>query len=687
MGVRDQILVRMYSVLSLLMAAALVVVLRVVWIQFSDAEELRRVGIRQSQSIKVLPARRGAILDSRGRALAINIPRYELALDPTAVGFQAARASFVEDLSRITGKSRQFLMDRISARPSERFVRLLSLSEEQWRQVETWDVPGVILEQQFRRRYVYENTAAHVLGHVDVDGIGKAGLELQYDAVLTGTPGRRMLLRDRRGVRRVDAAGTVLPPRDGDAIVLTIDLVHQTIMEEELARGVEETGAARGTAVAVDPNTGAILGMANWPTFDPNRPESYPREQWRNHAVTDRMEPGSTFKLVAAIAALEQGATTMDREVDTGEGWAVFHGRTMRDTKAHGTIPFTDVIALSSNVGMARTASLLRRGDLYRYARDLGFGGKSWIDLPGEVGGLLKKTSHWSGTTLTSMSIGYEVDVTALQLLMAYAALANGGLLRQPYVVAEQRDVFGNVLWRAAGDPARGDSVRRVFRQSTAAMLRPAFEKVVNAGTARPAQVDGLRIAGKTGTARKVQNGSYGGGYRATFVGFYPADAPQVAMVVVMDEPRTSIYGGAAAAPVFRRIAERWTRINPALAPQVNPRDSLMVPDVRNLPLAAARRILRLHGFQATTKGAEPAFVADQRPGPGLLHRRGGTVQLHQDEKRPIRAQVSGLGRRSELFYLTAAIENEHLVEPDSLARRAYVAAMRLSNHAGGGEE
>ena len=687
MGVRDQILVRMYSALSLLMAAALIVVLRLVWIHVSDTDELRRAGLRQAQSFKVLPARRGTILDSRGRALAINVSRYELALDPTATGFEEAQAALVRDLTRLTGKSRKTLADRIAARSSDQFVRLLSLSEEQWREVESWDVPGVILEQQFSRRYVYEKTAAHVLGHVDLDGTGKAGLELQYNDVLTGTPGRRMLLRDRRGVRRVDAAGTVLPPKDGETIVLTIDLVHQTVMEEELARGVEETGAARGMAMAVDPNTGAILGLANCPTFDPNQPEAYPRDQWRNHAITDRMEPGSTFKLIAAIAALEQGATSMDRVVDTGEGWAVFHGRTMHDTQAHGKISFADVIALSSNVGMARTATLMRRGDLYRYARDLGFGGKTWIDLPGEVGGLLKKTSQWSGTTLTSMSIGYEVDVTPLQLLMAYAALANGGLLRQPYVVAEHWDVLGNVLWRAADDPARGDSVRRVFRKSTSALLRPAFEKAVNAGTAQRAKIDGLRIAGKTGTARKVQHGAYGRGYRSTFVGFYPAEDPQVAMIVVMDEPKTSIYGGAAAAPVFRRIAERWTKMAPAPAPPLNPRDSLTVPDVRGLPLAAARRILRLRGFESTTIGSDSDVVADQYPGPGMIHRRGGAVELQQDENRAHAVQMNALGKRSELFYLTATMENEHVASSDSLARRAYVAAMRLSDQAGGSQE
>ena len=675
-------MVRMYLVLSLIMAASLCVSLRVVWLHWADGSELRNTGLRQARSQKILPPRRGTILDNKGRALAINIPRYELALDPTAAGFEAQRHAFVRDLARLTGQPRTILNDRIAGRSSDQFVRLLTLSEAQWHEISTWDTPGVILEHDFRRRYVYDETAAHLLGHVDLDGQGKAGLELQYDAVLAGTPGRRTLLRDRRGVRRVDAAGTVVPARDGETVVLTIDLVRQTILEEELARGAKEAGAIWATAIAVDPTTGAVLSLANWPTFDPNQPEEYPRAQWRNHAANDRMEPGSTFKLVTAVAALEQGATTMDRLVDTGSGWAVFYGRTMRDTKAHGKIPFSDVIALSSNVGIAKTATRLRRGDLYRYARDLGFGQKTWIDLPGEVGGLLKKTGQWSGTTLTSLSIGYEVDVTALQLLMAYAALANGGLLLQPYVVAERRDVLGNVLWCAADDPARKDSVRRVFGAATAAALRPAFEEVVSRGTAKRAFIAGLRVAGKTGTARKVESGTYGTGYRATFVGFYPVDAPLVAMIVVLDEPRTSIYGGRVAAPVFRRIVERWSMLDPPPPPHLIPRGTLTVPDVSNMPVAAARRLLRLSGFRARTASGEMAIVASQEPAAGTAYQEGTSVYLHADAVKILGSQVDGLGKRSALFYLTVEADSTAIGEPDSFARQVRVAAMTLSKKA-----
>ena len=654
----------MYVVLTLLSLVPLCVAGQVVWIYLIDGAELRAQGQRQAQSQTELPAKRGTILDRAGRALVVNAPRYDLALDPTVAGFSDVQASFFGKLSRLTGHSARGFRRKMQQRTSKKFVRLTTLTEDQKRAVVSWGVPGVILQQKFARRYNYKKTAAHLLGHVDVDGVGKAGLELHYDAFLRGVPGRRALLRDRRGHRRIDVEGTVVEPRDGRTLVLTIDLIRQTILEEELARGIAEAGAQRGAAIAVDPKTGAVLALANAPTYDPNRPQAYATAARRNHAITDRMEPGSTFKLVGAAAALERGVVSMDEPVDTGQGWITIHGRTMRDTHANGVIPFGDVIVLSSNVGMAKTAQKLRQGDLYQYARNLGFGQQTWIDLPGEVGGLLKKTSRWSGTTLTSMSIGYEVDVTALQMVMAYAALANGGLLVQPYVVAERRDLTGRTLWRADEDPARRDSVRRVFDAETARMLRPAFEDVVNRGTAKKAQVEGLAIAGKTGTARKAAGGSYGTDYRATFVGFFPADDPQVAMVVVLDEPKASIYGGLVAAPVFQRVATRWIGTFPAVAERLAPVDALPgiqekpVPDVTNRPATAAAHRLRAAGYRVAPFEPSTRLVAGQAPAAGTLAKPGALVRLtFAGEAAPsveTMPDLNGLGAREAMLWLQA---------------------------------
>ncbi len=647
MNIRDQILSRMYVVLTGLTVLALVIVGQLVWLQVDRGEDLREAGLRQRQSQELLPPERGDIVDASGRALAVNSPRYDLALDPTALGFEAQKDDFLYRLAKLTGTSSTQLHRQIDRRKSEQFVKLLNLTLEQRTEIASWNIPGVVLEERFQRRYVYGKTAAHVLGHVDVDGVGKAGLELEYDEYLRGKAGRRTLLRDRRGYRRVDADGIVIPPKDGQMLVLTIDLIRQTIMEEELAAGVADARANRGSAIAVDPHTGAILAIANVPTFDPNAPLDAPVYAWRNSAITDRLEPGSAFKLIGASAALETGITSMDRLVDTGDGELVLNGRTLNDTHSHGEIPFSEVISKSSNVGMALTAQQMSAEQLYKYARNYGFGQKTWVDLPGEVAGLLKRTNRWSRTTKASLIIGYEVDVTPLQMVMAYAALANGGLLRQPYIVSERRDVTGHVLWRAADDPARTDSIRRILQPETVQTLLPAFINVVREGTARKAQTEEFTIAGKTGTARKVVRGRYGRGYRATFVGFYPAEDPQVAMIVVLDEPRTSIYGGEVAAPIFRRIAERWiaTFSDPTLPPPTPDSPPLLEKLVRQ---AWAQQDEASERSPAGTRLVSERSRVARTGGDAPVH---STPLVHTSEVMP---DVIGLDARAAWFLLAA---------------------------------
>ena len=518
MDPKDSILARMYVVLTLLTAAPILIVGQMLRIHLAEGAELRARGERQASSFVAIPAVRGAIFDRNGRTLAVNTARYDLALDPTIEGFQQVANSFFERLSKLTGTPAGTFRRRVRQRTSPQYVQLVrGISERQKEEVESWAIPGLILDPTFARRYNYGSAAAHVLGYVSPEGRGLDGLELQYDEVLRGTDGRQAVKRDRLGRIKAYVDGQVVEPKHGESLVLTIDLVRQTILEEELARGIQETGAKAGSAVALDPETGAILAMANVPTYDVNRPAGYPADARRNRAITDRLEPGSTFKLVTAVAAIEQDAVEMEDSVETGDGWVVLQGRTLRDTHAHGTIPFREVIAVSSNVGTAKIATRLDRGTFYQYARNLGFGQPTWVDLPGEVPGRLKRPSEWSGTSLTSMSIGYEVDVTPLQLATAYAALANRGLLVRPHIVAERRDVTNEITWSM-----RQDSVRRAFKAVTAEEILPAFEEVVLDGTAELARVEGLPIAGKTGTARKVSRGSYvPGAYRASFVGFF----------------------------------------------------------------------------------------------------------------------------------------------------------------------
>ncbi|MDX1531994.1 MAG: penicillin-binding protein 2, partial [Rhodothermales bacterium] len=547
MNARTAILTRLYVVLTLLALVPVAIAAQLVLLYVGEGAELRAQGERQASSFVTTPAVRGALLDRAGRTLAVNTARYEVALDPTAPGFEAQAEAFYAELARLTGRSAASWRRAVASRSSRQYVLLLrELDEAKKEQLEALGVPGLILTPRFARRYNYGRLGAHVLGHVDTDLTGTAGVELHYDRYLRGQEGRQPVQRDRRGIVRAVAGGAVVEPAHGEQLVLTIDLVLQSILQEELQRGVEESGSTWGTAVAMDPNTGAILALANVPDYDPNRPAAFGEPARRNHAIADQLEPGSTFKLVTAVAALESGAATLADSIETGDGWAVFAGRTMRDSHAYGTITLEEALIKSSNVALAKVGERLDGGTLYQYARNLGFGQPTLIDLPGETGGVLRRPNTWSGTTKTSMSIGYAVSVTPLQVLTAYAALANGGLLVRPHVVAERRDlVTGRTTWRAPVD-----SVRRAFKAETAAKLRPAFEGVVSdSGTAQRAQVEGLRIAGKTGTARIASGGGYGAGYRATFVGFFPAERPEVAMVVVMDRPTNGYYGGTAAAP------------------------------------------------------------------------------------------------------------------------------------------
>ena len=655
----------MYVVLTLLSILPVLVTLQVVRIHLYDGVELRKQGAHQANSAVVLPAVRGSIVDAEGRTLAVNTARYDLAVDPTVLNFADKQHAFVSRLARLTGSAAGALQGRINRRQSPKYVQLArGLNERQKNEVESWDVPGVILEPEFARRYNYRKTLAHLLGHVNADGEGIAGLELRYNDVLRGSPGRRAVKRDRRGIMKSSVGGSVIDPQDGETLVLTIDLIRQTIVEEELEAGLKESGANWGTAIAMNPYTGAVLAMANYPTYDPNVPGRFPTEARRNHAITDRIEPGSTFKLVAAVAAIERGLASLTDTIDTGNGYRVFGRRPLRDTHGHGRIPFEEVIAVSSNIGVATVAQEMDSGDLYQYARNLGYGQPTWIDLPGEVTGKLKKPHEWSGTSKIAVAIGYEVDATPIQILTAYCALANEGLLVRPYVVKERRDYMGNETWTA-----RQDSIRRAFKRRTARKLLPSFERVVDEGTGTRAEIPGVRVAGKTGTAWKVIDGAYSTSRaRASFVGFFPAEDPQIAMIVVLDEPKTSIYGGLTAAPIFQRIGERWISTFPeiarsrsvALAEQSLPDQEVAptgLPDVNGQPAAVATTGLLARGFNVDVPDLVDAVmpVVRQRPPAGDAVDYGSVIRLavaSVPDSTSATPDVRGLSVRQATFWL-----------------------------------
>lgn len=600
MNARRTILNRLYVVLGVVLVLPAAVVAQMLYLHLVDGAELRAAGAEQASSFVELPAQRGAILDQAGRVLVQNTARYEVAADPTVAGFAEKQEELVQILGRATGRGAAHFRSAIANRYSRQYVLLVrSLDETAKEELDALDVPGLLLTGTFARRYTYGEAMAHVLGHVDTDLYGREGVEALNNQALAGTPGRQAVQRDMRGHVKAVVGGSVVEPEHGETVVLTLDLVRQSILEEELARGVREAGATWGTAVAMDPHTGAILALANVPTYDPNRPGAFGPAARRNHAVTDKIEPGSTFKLVTAVAALETGTVDLDDTFETGQGWHVFHGRTMRDAHAYGTVTLGDAIKVSSNVAMALAAERIGEAGFYRTARAMGFGQPTLVDLPGEVPGNLPNPENWGALTLPWMATGYAMEATPIQMTAAYAALANGGLLVRPHVVAERRNARGEVTWTAPVD-----SVRRAFSERTSRQLLPEFERVVaeDGGTAKTARVPGLRVAGKTGTAQSAAGGSYARRtYRASFAGMFPADEPEVVLYILLHNPTKGFYGGTVAAPIFGRVAERWVGTFPAVAQRVAPSEPLpdlesaALPRVDGMPaeVAASRLLAR----------------------------------------------------------------------------------------------
>lgn len=562
MDERTAILSRMFVVFGLILLIPCALGFQLIRINYLEGDNLRTLWNKQAIDQIPIPAERGNIYDANGTLLATNAVDYKLAFDPKVtvngkVGVpQEQVQEFVNTLASITGKSSSSYFKKIrSAPPHSRYIVLeKNLSVLAKDGLAALNNKGVILEENYRRKYTFGTLAAHTLGFVNHETNGRIGLEAYYNDALKGEDGVRQVRRDpfNRISEYVGAPKKL--PRNGYSLHTTIDAYLQAILEDELEAGVKQHLANYGTGIIMDPKTGAVKAMANYPTYDPNYPASTDEENRRNFAISDMIEPGSTFKLVTAIAAVEQGLIDFDEVFETPEnGEVIIHDLILRDHDPLGNMTFQEVIQKSSNVATAEIAMRMEPEIFYQYVRNMGFGNQTNIDLIGEVEGSLAKPFDWSLVTLPWMSHGYEIQTTALQVTQAYAAFANEGMLMRPYLVDRIEDKNGGIVQK--NEPVE---IRRIAKKSTLEKLLPVFESVVaDSGTGDLAQVDGLRIAGKTGTAKKVVNGRYTNNYRGSFVGFFPVEDPQYVVFILLDEPRTSGYGGYTAGPIFQKIAKR----------------------------------------------------------------------------------------------------------------------------------
>ncbi|GAB2493759.1 penicillin-binding protein 2 [Pseudoxanthomonas sangjuensis] len=493
-----------------------------------------------------IPVSRGMITDRNGEPVAVSSPVESVWCDPKEL--MAKAPDRLPELARALGESTDALTRRVSQRADKEFMYLKRrINPDEAKAIVARGIPGVYSKREFRRFYPQGEAMAHVLGFTNIDDQGQEGVELAFDEWLRGKPGVKKVIRDRNGriVENIDLIEPAVPGRD---LTLSIDRRIQYLTYRELKRQLIESGAASGTAVVLDVATGEVLAMANLPSFNPNAVEAGQREAHRNRAVTDLFEPGSTMKPLTVAAALEAGRITPASVFDTNPGWMPNGKYTTTDTHNYGVLDVTGIIRKSSNVGVSKIAQRLSNQEFYDFLRRFGYGESTHSGFPGEAGGLFPPPARWSGTTKQTLSYGYGISVTPLQVAHAYATLANGGRANVPTFVKGQPGESKQVL-----DPRIAHDVMKMMQTVT----EPG-------GTAYPwGTILGYHVAGKTGTAHKASNGGYSKrDYVAFFAGVVPVDNPRFAMAVVINQPtKGSHFGGLAAAPVFRNVMEGALRL------------------------------------------------------------------------------------------------------------------------------
>ncbi|MSO45181.1 MAG: hypothetical protein EXQ59_00215 [Acidobacteria bacterium] len=542
---------------------------RLVYLQvFEHADLIARAERQQMRTVEV-PAERGDLLDRNGHLLAYSVDADSIYAVPTEIqdADKAAR-DLCGALADCSIKDRLALTDRIRRRRAFVYVRRQA-SPEQSRRVAALEMEGVGFMKENRRFYPNKELAAHLVGYVGIDNAGLLGIESTYDSLIKGRPGTVLIQID---ARRHAFSRIERPPTAGASLELTIDQYLQHIVERELRAGVEENRAVGGSAVVMDPRSGEILALANWPTFNPNAYRASSLDDRRNRATQDLYEPGSTFKIVTASAALEQQLVHPDDLIDVRGGSIRFGSRVVRDTHDYGTLTFTNVIVKSSNVGAIRVGLRLGPERLVSYVRRFGFGRRSSPDFPGETAGIVWSAAKLTDSALASVAMGYQIGVTPLQMAAAVSSVANGGELVEPRVVRA-------VIRTGQRIRVPRKVVNRTVTREITAQMTAMMEAVVSEGTGTPAQMPGFTVAGKTGTASKVIAGRYSRSeYNASFVGFVPSRDPVFTIVVVLDSPhgKNGYYGGPVAAPIFKRIAAAALR-QYGIGPTINAATPLLV--------------------------------------------------------------------------------------------------------------
>ncbi|MPZ77877.1 MAG: PASTA domain-containing protein [Deltaproteobacteria bacterium] len=614
-------------------------------LQVLQGDKLMRLGQRQHLKEWTVLPRRGAVVDRAGEPLALSLEAQSVYARPQRLQ-NSARAG--RDLAGILKINPAELKRKLSAAKSFVWIKR-QIAPGEARQIQALNSEGIGMFYEPRRYYPQGQLAGQVIGFVGRDSEGLEGLELRYNDYIRGETGSSVAERDALG-RRVlveGVEGLQIPP--GGDIHLTLDTTLQHLAEKELEASITKYRAKAGVAIAVEPRTGEILALANYPTFNPNNYSKESAEHRRNRAVTDSFEPGSTFKTILAAAALEEGIVDKEDLFFCEEGKYRYAGRIIHDTHPYGWLPFHKILQVSSNIGFTKVADKLNKERFFKYIEKFGFGQVTGVDMTGEVPGLLRRPETWAEIDLATHAFGQGLSATPLQMAMAYAAIANGGFLMRPYVVKRAMSPKGEVLMEN-----QPHVVRRVISEKTARSLASMLKEVTDeGGTGTMASVEGFEVAGKTGTAQKVDlvNGGYDARKRvASFVGFAPADDPRLVLMVLVDEPQVNVYGGVVAAPIFRNIARGALRHlgiaakTPALIPapvadteiplrRLPKRNSQTIVDAGATPdflgLSLREAVEKARKLNLRVKMHGNGYVVKQSPGPGGRWHDNGVLVLN----------------------------------------------------------
>lgn len=567
---------------------SVLILIRLVQLQIFDHSSFAQLAAQRQQNSRAIHAPRGLIYDCHMEILATNDILNTVIAEPRSIQNIPETA---QKLASILDLNPQELLSKMTDPSHQSFTFVKhTIDAQAASEIKSLGINGISFVDESMRYYPNPEMASHTLGFVNKKGDGGGGIEMQYDKILKGKEGLYSFDVDAR--RRSFHVKVDIPPVQGNSLLLSIDKSIQYIADRELKAGVENAHARAGTAIVMESETGRILALSNFPSFNGTKYNEYDNSDWRNRAVSDSFEPGSTFKVVVAAEALEEGLTSPNEMIDCQMGNITIGGHVFHDHKSYGLLSFGQILEFSSNVGAAKLGLRLGQERLYKALAKFGFGIKTAIDLPGEAKGLLQDLNKWSGLSIGAISFGQEIGVTSVQILNAINAIANGGYRVRPSIVDRVIDEKGELV--SVRPPERV----RIISPHTAKAVADAFEGVVLRGTGRKAALQGYRAAGKTGTAQKIINGQYSKNkYVASFIGFAPLPKPRVTILVQLDEPTGVHYGGDVSAPIFQKIAQETMRL-------------LRVPPDQELPLPKLKPMIAADSSEDFIPDATPI----QRP-------------------------------------------------------------------------